>query len=189
MDEEAKQKEQNRQSAVRREMERKSRDIIRIYNPLDQRFKWLFDGYPYTIEPKSTKDVERYIARLYFDKMSQYIIGQMGLSQGEGLIAERAKKGLPDFLDKYEENRAVWDKVPRLDDRKLLEKLASELILGLVEEYGFDIEPEVEKPISKADMRTLQEQVFDTMDKKIASDMPPADRPIKENITQEVSLE
>lgn len=189
MDEEQQQRRANQNQQRLREMERKSKDIIRIYNPLDQRFKWFFDGFPHTIEPKSTKDVERYLARLYFDKMSQYIIGQMGLSQGTDMLADRAKKGLPDFLDKYEENRAIWDKVPKLNDPVLLKKLADELIVGLVEEYGLDIEAEPEKPLSKADMRTLQEQVFDSMDKKIATDMPPAERPIIKDLVNEITLE
>lgn len=190
MDEEQRQRAAQQNQARLREMERKSKDIIRIYNPLDQKFKWYFDGFPHTIEPKATKDVERYLARLYFDKMSQYIIGQMALSQGEGMIAERAAKGLPDFLDKYEENRAIWDKVPKLDDPKLLKKLADQLIVGLVEEYGLDLEPEPEQRLSQKDMRTLQEQVFDSMDQKIASENAPEQRPIKEKLAvEEISVE
>lgn len=189
MDEEQRQRQAQQNQMRLREMERKSKDIIRIYNPLEQRFKWYFDGFPHVIEPKATKDVERYLARLYFDKMSQYIIGQLGQTQGEQMIEKRKAEGKPDFLDKYEENRAIWDKVPKLNDPKLLAKLADELIVGLVEEYGLEVEDEPEQRLSQKDTRTLQEQIFDSMDKKVATDMTPAQRPIKKDIIEEVTVE
>lgn len=188
MDEEAQQRKARQNEMNLREMYRKSRDIIRIYNPLEVPFKWFFDSFPYTIGAKQSKDVERYLARLYFDKMSQYIIGQMGIAQGNDKIAERAKKGLPDFLDPYEENRGIWDKVPKLNDPKLLAKLADQLIVGLVEEYGLDEIPD-NTTIPQADMRNLQEQIFDSMDKKVATDVPLNQPQVKEKLEMEATLE
>lgn len=187
--EEEQQRKARRNEQNQREMYRKARDIIRIYNPLEITFKWFFDSFPYTIGPRQTKDVERYLARLYFDKMSQYLIGQMATAQGNDMIAERAKKGLPAFLDPYEENRNIWDKVPKLNDPKLLAKLADELIVGLVEEFGLDELPENPANIPQADMRNLQEKVFDSMDRKIATDLPPNQPQVKEKLAMEVSVE
>lgn len=189
MDEEQRQRIALQNEKSQREMYRKARDIIRIYNPLTVTFKWTFDSFPYTIAPKATKDVERYLARLYFNKMSQYLIGELARAQGNDAIADRAKKGLPPFLDPYEENRAVWDKVPKLDDKNLLKKFADELIIGLVEEFGLDELPENPSQLPQADLRNLQEQVFDSMDRKIATDQDPSQRPIKEKLVQEVSVE
>jgi len=178
---------------VRREMMRKSRDVIRIYNPLDTDFKFFYDGYPNVIKANSTKDVERYKAELYFKKISQYIIGQMGIAKGNELLEERRKRGVPEFLDKYVENREIWDKVPKMDDPVLLKEIADKVILGLVEEYGMDL-PENFGP---GDAASIEGQPVDTylsslLEKRVNDrpvEAPVETAPIKEKLKMEVTAD
>src|SRR5258708_11201531 len=77
------------------------------------------------------------------DKISKYIIGQMGMEKGEKMLKERQDKGMVEFLNKYDENKAVWDSVPKTNNKELLQDLASKILLGIVEEFGKGEEPDM----------------------------------------------
>lgn len=159
---------QNRQELIRREMYRRSRDLIRVYNPLSHDFRFFYDGFLQTIKSKQTRDIERYLARLYFKKIAEFMIGQQMLKKGEELIATRKAQGYPDILDKYDLNREIWDKTPRLDNPDLLKEIRAIVVLGLVEEYGLDFPEEPQRsPTESYDPRSLHEQIFDSFDQKI----------------------
>lgn len=145
----------------KREMARFAHDTIRIHNPLDIDFKFLHDGYVNIIKAHAYKDVERFKARLYFKKISQYIIGQMQTKKGEELLQKRKDRGLDEILDHYQENRQIWDKVPRLDNKELLEQIANEVIIGLVEEYGREeVLEEGERELPRPEQSNLEDIVF-----------------------------
>lgn len=170
----------------RREWARFSQDIIRVYNPLDIDFRFLYDGYPNTVKAKSYKDIERYKARLYVKKISQYIIGEMQQNVGTSLITKRRKRGLDEILEPYQENRQIWDKTPRLNDPKLLEQIISEVVIGLVEEYGKE-EPLPEQRVTPRNpLESTQESIFSKLTKvKIDDDKTKPDeativKPLKE---------
>ncbi len=165
--------------ANRREMYRKSRDLIRVYNPLERSFRFMYDGFWHSVPANGTKDIERYLARHYFIKISEVIIGNEIIKRGEAMLKERSDKGFQPFLDKYEENKAIWDKTPKLNDPDLLRKIADLVILGLVEEYGMDVEDERSRENEKGyDPRPLADQVLDSVEKKIVDDEVPQ-APIK----------
>lgn len=161
----------------RREMYRKSRDTIRIFNPLAIQFRFMHDSFWHTIPAKGTKDVERYLADLYFRKIAQHIIGEMGIKQGEALLVKRKKSGQPDYLDKYAENREIWDKSPRMDNSELLQKIKEDVILGLVEEYGMELPEELPNQ-PRIDTRDVYEKIL-SQDKRI----PLEEKPLVEEIS------
>jgi hypothetical protein len=147
-------------SLIRREMERKSRDTIRIYNPLDKKFSYMFDGYWHHVNPKSTEDVPRYLALHFFNKIANRIIGEQMIAKGEELKALREKQFGKSFIDKYEENTEVWDRTPHLDDPDLLKQVYNRIWIGLVEPYGMDTPDEPERePNKPTDMRNVYEQI------------------------------
>lgn len=167
-DDQAVQREQAQQ-IVRREMERKSLDVIRVYNPLDESFRFMYDSRWFSVPSHGTKDIERFLARHYFHKISEYIIGQQILEKGDELIKKRESHGLPPFLNKYDENKAIWDNTPRLDNPELLEKIGDTVILGLVEEYGLDL-PEVTTEPDRQPSETVTDAIFKKFDRKIAEE-------------------
>lgn len=141
-------------------MARFSQDIIRVYNPLYIDFRFLYNGYPNTVKARSYKDMERFRATLYFKKISQYMIGQAQIDKGDELLKKRRDRGLDEILDKYQENRQIWDKTPKLNNPELLKDIAKKVIIGLVEEYGKE-EPLPEQRIEpRPEMTALDEEIF-----------------------------
>ncbi len=150
---------------VRREMMRRSRDLIRVYNPTEYPFRFTWDSYPITIPAKGHKDIERYLAEVYLRKISQKLIGEMQMKQGDELKALREKQFGKSYNDKYVENKEVWDKVPKLDDPKLIDEISKIVILGLVEEYGMEEVPERDEVIEKQE--TPYDDAYKRMNRKI----------------------
>ncbi len=162
---------------TRREMARYSRDLIRVYNPLDIPFRFTWDSYPQVIPAKGHKDIERYLAKMYLQLISEKMIGEQMLEKGKELKALREKQLGKTFLDKYEENKEVWDRVPRLNDEKLINEISKIVILGLVEEYGMEDVVEQQQQIEKKD--SPYDEAFKRMDRKILDDDIIDERPIK----------
>ena len=160
---------------AKRELERKSHDNIRIYNPMEHSFRYMYDRYWHTVPAKSYKDVQRYLAIHYFKKICDYMIGQQILAKGEELKKLRERQLGKQYLDKYEENTQVWDRVPRLNDPELIEQIKGIVIVGLVEEYGMEEpEPDLREPIAPIDFRPMHEQIMGEI-KPISSEMRSVD--------------
>lgn len=162
-------KREQQMEITRREMLRKSQDIIRIYNPLDFPFKYQWDGFWHSIPAQGTKDIPRFLANHFFKKIADYMIGQQMLKQGEELLALRENQLGKKFLDKYEENKEVWDRTPRLDDADLRRAVRDTVIIGIVEEYGFDV-PAMDntQTSTPVDFRPADDQLLSEIDNKIA---------------------
>jgi hypothetical protein len=169
MTEEELQLKQRQNESNQREMYRKSRDTIRVFNPLSEPFRFLYDSYPQTVPAKSYKDMERYLANLYFRKISEKIINDMIAAKTEQIVDKKKATG-NSWIDKYAENREIMTQVPRTDDPTLLKKIHEDVIIGLVEQYG------MEEPINmpsqpQADRRDVFEQIMAT-DKRVTGDLP-----------------
>lgn len=181
MNDEEKVRRENDMQARRREWARLSQDTIRVYNPLDRDFRFLYDGFPNTVKAKSYKDMERFRAMLYAKKIVQFLIGQDQLVMHADIMAKREEKG-SDTMTPYEENRQVWDKTPKLSDPQLQEKYLSQVIVGLVEEYGKE-EPLPEQRITPRNpLENTQEQIFSKLTKeKIA---PEDTKPLQSKVVK-----
>lgn len=189
-----------------RELKRRSMDTIRVYNPLDTQFSFMYDRYWHRVPAKTEKDFDRYLAMHFFKKICDYMIGQQILAKGEELKAIREKQMGKQYLDKYEENTEVWDRVPTMNDPDLINEIRKIVIVGLVEEYGEDMpEEDLREPEAKIDFRPLHEQAFenigrvpttpvDTVKPLDTSDTPPleeilgSDRPAPEKTTSKSKL-
>jgi len=169
--EERKIKIENEMELARRELARKSHDTIRVYNPLDYTFRFMYDRYWHSVGAKNYKDMERFLAIHYFKKICDHMIGQQIMVKGNELKELREKQLGKQFLDKYEENVQIWDRAPKLNDPDLIEQIKQVVIVGLVEEYGMEEpEPEMRVPDAPMDFRPLHEKIFGDVDKRIAMD-------------------
>jgi|GEM_PF-4150196 len=147
-----------------RELMRRSHDLIRVYNPLDHTFSFMYDRFWHRVPAKSYKDMERYLALKFFKNIAEYMIGQQITKQGEELKALREKQMGKQFLDHYEENVQIWDRVPKINDPDLLQQIKKVVIIGVVEEYGMYEEPqEAREPEKPMDTRSIHEQLFDNI--------------------------
>jgi len=149
-----------------RELKRRSFDVIRVYNPLDHTFSFMYDRFWHRIPAKTYKDLPRYLAMHFFKKICDDMIGAQIMKKGEELKKLReAQLGQP-FLDHYEENVQIWDRTPKLNDPDLIEQIKKVVLIGLVEEYGMEEpEPETREPEKPTDFRPLHEQIFSSIDK------------------------
>ncbi|MBU6501172.1 MAG: hypothetical protein KGJ89_05395 [Patescibacteria group bacterium] len=185
MDPEAQQRALVANQLRQRELARKSQDIIRIYNPLYQDFRFLYDGYPNTVKARETKDVERYKAELYFKKISQYIIGLSQIEKGEALLKKRRDRGLDEILDKYQESKQIWDNTPKMNDPQLLEQIAKVVIIGLVEEYGKEEPLPGQREEPKPEMTNVDEIIFRKIaDRKIEAAPEPVAKPVTKTLDE-----
>jgi hypothetical protein len=178
----------NELEIAKRELTRRQLDIIRVYNPLDHAFTYMQDRYWFKVPAKSYQDIPRYRALHYFKKICDYMIGQQIEVKGKQLMELREKQMGHVFLDKYEENVEIWNKVPRLNDPDLVQAIWKTVIIGLVEEYGSDQPDEFGSQVEERsqDFRNMHEQMFDNLSKVsetvVASgprlaDLPPVSDP------------
>ncbi len=167
---EQQQRHERNNEVVRRELERRALDTIRVYNPLDRVFRYKWDSRNFSVPSKGTADVERYLAEAFAQKIIEHMIGLDQMTKGTELLALRQKQLGKTFLDKYEENKEVWDRVPRLNDRELIEQYGGIVVLGLVEEYGMEEIPEDLSPIEKQD--TPYDSLKKHMDRRIIDGEP-----------------
>lgn len=166
-------KHQEEVELAKRELERRSLDIIRVYNPLEHTFPFMYNRYWHRIPAKSTKDLPRYLAIHFFKHICDKMIGDQINTEGEALKALREKQMGKQFLDHYEENVQIWDRTPKMNDPELIEQIKKVVIKGIVEEYGMDEpEPELREFDKPLDFRPLHEQVFATIDKVVADVVP-----------------
>lgn len=155
----------NEMEVAKRELMRRSHDTIRVYNPLDHTFSFMYDRFWHRVPSKGHKDMERYLAIKFFKNICDFMIGQQITKQGNELKAIREKQMGAQFLDHYEENVQVWDKVPTMNDPELMDQIRKVVIVGLVEEYGAYDEPVLGEQIPEAriDYRPVHEQMFDSI--------------------------
>lgn len=166
---------------VKRELTRRALDTVRVYNPLEITFAFMYDRYWHRIPAKSFKDMDRYLAIHFFKKICDKMIGDQIMLKGTELKKLREKQMGHQFLDHYEENVEVWDKTPKLDDPDLVEQIKKVVLIGVVEEYGMD-EPEPEQQVldKPMDLRPMHEQIFSTIDRiPTEPDLAPTMVPLK----------
>lgn len=171
--------------ALHQEMERVSLDWCMIYNPTDEDFyiDWLPWHY---LVPNKNKDIgwgpgmletQRYLARWYCEHMTVHILNKRGDVEGRKMLEKRSQEGKAP-LNQYEEQAAIWAKVPKTNDEKELSALYPILFLGVSREFGMDYTQE--KPY-EVEQKTTQEQVMEKLQNK---KFTPSTKPVSSKVTQ-----
>lgn len=180
--------------AWHREQARKAHDMIRITNPLrvtvkGQEFDFpadvrkemdpnfapngdfyvLWEGLRYRVPLNGNLEIDRYIAQKYCRDMCTAVINYYGKKSGEELL-KREGNNRPEILtDKYFENEAVWNRVPRTDDQKLMAEIWPQLWVGLVRENGLDNFDSTTGP--ETDFRTPEEKLMEQLSNRRAPEI------------------
>lgn len=179
------------QVKFKKELERSSKDRIRVYNPTDQDFDVYNDGYKWTV-PNKSKDVgfgegqqvfPRYLAisfvtkcadRIFFDKMDEAVKKEND---------RRVEKGLA-RMNKWEEQAPFEIEFSTITEENKLKRreLMSIMWMGIEEEYGADsIKEQAKAPKRETDddfLRKLASRKAPTMPVKAPEinevmDVPP----------------
>jgi len=190
---------QERRAKTLAEMQRRSNDRIRVYNPTDTDFKVAYDtagaGGIWTI-PARTKDngfgpgqnvLPRYIAVNYVKHMTDKIIGERGVEALRKVNADRVAKGMRP-LDRWEGTPESQDLVLgqyRTDNMDERRKIASILWVGVEEEFAANQPAEV-KLENNLDPRGMDEKILDSMNRTAK---PLTEFPTLEVLDTKVSVE
>jgi hypothetical protein len=160
----------------KRELERHSKDIVMVHNPLDKDYTCIWDKFKHVIPNcnrdigfgKGNNELPFYIARKYFNEMKDIMVNTSNQKIVEKRIEIKEKSGA-NFETKWHE-QTVWNNLPRTNDRKVVDSLFEELWLGIVREFGLD---EVENEVPMADFKTEEEHMNDMMNKKFMPSTSP----------------
>lgn len=113
------------------------RDIVRVKNPLNQDFTFIYDLLPQQPVPgNGTKDMERYLFRRYLWAMMQHIYNQLTEARFDK-AADAFSRNHPDVIDDpYLINEKIWLKLPRFDDPVFQRKVHADCYVGVVLKFG-----------------------------------------------------
>lgn len=167
-----------------REMERRSYDIIRVKNPDNFDFFVEWDRRHQRVPALGTADMARFWAVKYCRDKTVDIINRMNDKLHKEDLEERARKGLPSYKDKYEENAETYStqRYPKTNDRELLTKIYSQLWVGLVYEYGKDMPPMAAQDprAGEVDLTPLEQKILMELEGRrvdLSKEEKPAVRP------------
>lgn len=149
-----------------------ARDTIRVTNPLDTEFRWKYDSKWFVMKPGETRDEERYWTDHYAKTLADYILGQLIDKKAENAITEQARGNSDILYDKYIENMRVWMRLPRKDDKTLLEQVMRTIVVGLVKKYGADeaLPPEEERQTGNFRDKSFEQQLLEELSNRTVSD-------------------
>lgn len=158
------------------------RDILRVKNPLDEDFTFIYDQMPITVVSKGTKDMERYFVRRYIDAMIGHIYNLF--AEKKMIDTEEAfKRTHPDVMDDpYLINTQIYDKMKRSDDPKFQKQVIDDCIVGVVKKYGSDRQLPKQQAMGRLDPTTpLYQSLIDGF--KSVNDDTLKDEPKQEEAT------
>jgi hypothetical protein len=183
------------EEALHLEMERISLDWCMIQNPTDEDFyiEWYnTKGTPWRyLVPAQHKDigygegkreVQRYLAVWYCKHMAEKIINEKGQKMWEQMMKERQEKG-QESLNEFQQQKAIWEKVPKTNSDQELANLYPNLFLGVTREFGTEYQPD--QPYLAQD-KSVQESVMEKLkDKRYGTETTATVKKVKpvENLT------
>lgn len=175
---------------IMKELERKSQDSVKVYNPTPSDFEVKWNGYIWRFPNKSVDSgfglgcviVPRYIANHYVKHMTDALI----LKESEKVLSAARKKYTGNNWNQEEERLAL-----RTNNPSLVEKYARILFKGKVKDFGMDrpiVEEEkpsaTDKPIHLSILDKLEEEEFATVKEVPVNSQQDYLSEIKDNDTQ-----
>jgi len=118
---------------VKRELARRSNDRVQVYNPLDEDFVVVWDGFRHRVRGGENAVLARYIAEKFVKEIIDYMIGKDNLERVIKENANRVKSGQKE-MDPQERLTFDW----RTNNPDLRSKYLSKVYKGVIEEYGME---------------------------------------------------
>jgi hypothetical protein len=167
------------EEAWHQEQKRKMYDIIRVANPTNEDFWVAYDTNQHQrIPANSTIDIPHYIAIRYVNHMKNHLIHREAQRMHDAQLAERDKKGLPRYTDKYTENKETYETTPypKTNDPAKIADIYGQLWVGTVYEFGRDKMPTNQDPRSgEVNLAPVEQQALEALSKRRVS---PEDGPL-----------
>jgi hypothetical protein len=178
-----------------RELERKSRDTLAVYNPTDEDYTVYWDGFGFVI-PRATKDnghgpgiayLPRYIAVNYLSQMTDKLIMDEVNRRVREENEDRIKKRKQNAMNHWEE-RLIFERSLMPDNEILRKQWLPTLFKGIVDQYGATTLPQQREGGRQRDLRPLDEQLLEEMDRTYTPPQPPSPERDHDAAVQEISL-
>ena len=147
------------------ELERKSRNLHKVYNPTDTDYKVVLNAAVspevWTIKAHSEEIVPEYVVKKYLKEMSQLLIVTQSDDKIKQENTRRANAGLQP-MNLYDEQFRFESRSLKLTEDQTV-KMMAQLYRGLYKEYGLDATPEISplmKPSSKPTFESAINKIF-----------------------------
>ena len=157
------------------EIERKSQDLIRVYNPLNEDYVITWDKSSpagaklFRVKAKKEEVLIRWIAKKYIQEMAQKLITSNADEAVKKENERRIKAGIAK-MDTHTEQVAFETPLLRIDDLRYKEILAL-LYVGIEREYGIDVEAEAEPETPLEPGKTAFDVALEEVEKKKALEL------------------
>lgn len=112
------------------------RDILRVKNPLEEDFTFVYDQMPIVVPAHGTRDMERYLVRRYIWAMIDHIYQQINSEKMQKALTSFEKSNPDAIIDPYLVNEQIYLKLPRSDNPEFQQKVIQDCIVGLVAKHG-----------------------------------------------------
>jgi hypothetical protein len=112
------------------------RDILRVKNPLNTDFTFIYDQIPITVPANGTRDMERYLVRRFIWNMIGHIYNQITEKKYAEAEANLKKTNPLDVEDPYFVNEKIWLRIPRADNPEFQQKIIKDCVVCVVSKFG-----------------------------------------------------
>lgn len=148
---------------IRRELRRKSLDQLKVYNPLEESFSTVWEGFTYVIPSKQETNMLRYIAEKWMREFIDYMINEEEQKAADIENDKRKKKGWEPMNPQERDQFDIRNKYMTNDPDKRLQYMTM-VYKGVSQEHGLDLP---EAPVVKRDRRPQDEQILEELDKQM----------------------
>jgi len=156
---------------MRRELKRRSMDIIKLYNPLNEPFETIYDSFRHVIPAKSEDSFPRYIAQKW---IKEFIDDQINKEEQKRIDKEnesRKSKGWDPISPQEREQFDIRYKLTT-DNEELRKQWLKIIYKGVTKEYGATTPERIEK--DKKDKRPQDVVLMEQLDTEMGfADMMP----------------
>lgn len=181
----------NKIAETKRELQRRSLDELKVYNPLKEPFSTTYDGFVHTAKAESEAVFLRYIAEKW---MREFVNHMINMDMGSLVMEEnerRRKAGLME-LTKHDGNNSEFtflsEKNMSTANENLRMEYMKQIYRGVSKEHGMDMP---ESTPTRKDRRPTDARILEQLDAEMGTELPKADESVeveekKEKLAEEL---
>ena len=156
--------------SLRRELSRRSLDELKVFNPLQNPFKTIWDGYIHQVPAGSEKPFPRYIAEKWMREIVDHMIQRDEQELVNKENENRRKKGFNPMTPQDRENLDSQHNM-YTSNADMRMKYMKIVYRGVSSEYGQDITEE-RHLVGAADQRPVDIAILEQLDAEMGTILP-----------------
>jgi len=148
---------------LRRELQRRSLDQLKLFNPLKEEFNTTFDGFVHVVPPQKEAIFPRYVAEKWMKEFIDYMINEEERVAVETENSKRRGKGWEPLNPQERDQLALRQKLITSNVEKRT-KYMKKIYRGISKEYGLDLPVIEPKKISRM---PVDEEILKSLDEEM----------------------